>query len=53
MDGFKKIFFALNEAYFDLNGAVNNHNCRVWSDSEPDFVLEQSTKNFLIWSVFL
>ncbi len=41
IDGLEKIFFASNEAYFHLNGAVNNHNCRVWSDSEPDFVLEQ------------
>ena len=41
IDGVEKICFASDETYFHLNGAVNNHNCRVWSDSEPDFVLEQ------------
>ena len=34
IDGLEKIFFASDEAYFRLD-------CRVWSDSEPDFVLEQ------------
>ncbi len=51
IDVLEKIFFASDEAYFHLNGAVNNHNCRVWSDSGPDFVLEQPLypeKN-LVW----
>ena len=40
IDGLENIFFVSNEAYFHLYGAVNNHYCRVWSESEPDYVLE-------------
>ena len=51
VESFEIIFFASDEAYFHLNGAVNNHNCRVWSDSGPDFVLEQSKhpEKILVW----
>ena len=44
-------FIATDEAYFHLNGAVNNHNCRIWSDSDPNIIIQQPLKpeKVLVW----
>lgn len=34
-------FIASDEAYFHLDGTVNNHNFRIWSQSNPCFVAEK------------
>lgn len=49
--GIEKIFYGSDEAYFHLNGAVNNHNFRIWSDSNPHLVQEQPLKpdKILVW----
>jgi transposase len=31
-----------DEAYFTLDGVINTHNCRIWSDCKPDTVLTKS-----------
>jgi hypothetical protein len=51
IEGIEKKFIASDEAYFHLNGAVNNHNCRIWSDSDPICVIEQPLKppKVLVW----
>ncbi|XP_058808948.1 uncharacterized protein LOC131674347 [Phymastichus coffea] len=33
-----------HEATFTLNGEVNRHNCRYWSDSNPAWMLENHTQ---------
>ena len=49
--GIEKIFIASDEAYFDLNGAVNNYNFRIWSESDPYFILQQllNPPKLLVW----
>lgn len=39
-----KICFS-DEATFHLNGVINRHNCRYWSDSNPHWVVEDDTQN--------
>lgn len=34
----------LDEATFELNGNVNRHNCRFWSDTNPHWMLESHTQ---------
>jgi hypothetical protein len=36
------ILFMTDEAYFHLNGMVNQQNCRNWSDENPLLILERS-----------
>ena len=31
-----------DEAYFSLNGIVNTHNCRIWSDVKPSTCISKS-----------
>jgi hypothetical protein len=47
----EKIFIASDEAYFYLDGAVNNHNCRIWSDSDPYIIIQQPLYplKLLVW----
>ncbi|EFN85686.1 hypothetical protein EAI_09677, partial [Harpegnathos saltator] len=33
-----------NEATFQLNGHVNRHNCRFWSDTNPHWIEETHTQ---------
>lgn len=35
----QKIIFSA-EAYFSMNGYVNNQNCRIWNDMNPDEILD-------------
>ena len=44
-------FIATDEAYFHLDGAVNNHNFRIWGDSDPEMTLERQLfpKKVLVW----
>lgn len=51
INGIEKNFIASDEAYFHLNGAVNNHNCRIWSDSDPNYAIQQPLKppKVLVW----
>jgi hypothetical protein len=44
IDGIEKNFIASDEAYFHLSGTLNNHNYRIWSDSDPNYVIEQPLK---------
>lgn len=37
-------FTATDEAYFHLDGNVNNYNFRIWSQSNPNFVVEKQLK---------
>lgn len=44
-------FTASDEAYFHLDGNVNNYNFRIWSESNPNFVVEKQRKpaQVLVW----
>ncbi|GFT50486.1 transposable element Tc3 transposase [Trichonephila clavipes] len=40
LDFHKRILFS-NEAHFWLNGYVNNQNCRIWSEANPQVYVER------------
>ncbi len=42
---FKKINFFSDEATFYLNGLVNKHNIRYWSETNPHFTIETVMKS--------
>lgn len=47
----KGILFS-DEAYFTMNGEVNRHNCRYWSDANPTWVApirEHSPAKVMVW----
>ena len=46
-----KNFKATDEAYFHLNGAVNNYNCRIWDDKDPELIHEEPIKSpkVMVW----
>ncbi|XP_025267674.1 uncharacterized protein LOC112639065 [Camponotus floridanus] len=39
-----KIVFS-DEATFELNGNINRHNCRFWSDENPHWMIEAHTQH--------
>ena len=51
VENIENIFVASDEAYFHMNGAVNNHNFRIWSDSKPEMAIEQPLRpdKVLVW----
>lgn len=45
-----------DEATFELNGLVNRHNCRFWSDNNPHWMLEDHTQyphKLTVWADML
>ena len=47
----EQFFTASDEAYFHIYGNVNNYNFRIWSQNNPNFVVEKQLKpaKCLVW----
>ena len=50
-DSIEDYFIASDEAYFHLDGTVNNYNFRIWSSTPPDYIVEKEVfpKKVLVW----